>query len=60
MVYGFQNRKPIFDFEHLILKLTYPVKTHSGPNRDLIKTCPELDRDPLETRLGLDRDLAKT
>ena len=40
MVYGFENRKPFFDFEYLILKLTYPVKARLGPCQDLTGTCP--------------------
>ena len=28
---GFENCKPFFDFEHLILKLMDPTKTHLGP-----------------------------
>jgi hypothetical protein len=43
------NRKPISDFEHLILKLMYPAKTHPGLDRDLIETCLGLAQDPPET-----------
>ena len=60
MVYGFENRKPISDFEHLILKLTYLAKIHPGPDRDLTGTYSGLDRDLLGTRLGLDQDLPET
>ena len=71
MVYGFENRKLIFDFEHLILKLTYPAKTHPGPARDLTethsglaqdltRTCPRLDRDLIKTRPGPTQDLPRT
>jgi hypothetical protein len=41
----FKNRKSFSDFEHLILKLTYPAKTRSG----LDGTLSGLDRDPPET-----------
>ena len=60
MVYGFENRKPISDFEHLILKLTYLAKIYPGPNRDLTGIYLGLDRDQLGTRPGLDRDLPET
>jgi hypothetical protein len=40
MVYGFENHKPIFDFEHLILKLTYFAKTHPELDWELPETCP--------------------
>jgi hypothetical protein len=43
MVYDFENHKPFSDFEHFILILTYPVKAHLGPYRDLTRTCPRLN-----------------
>ena len=49
MVYDFENRKPISDFEHLIFKLKYPAKIHPEPDRDLTKTRLEPVWDPPET-----------
>jgi hypothetical protein len=75
MVYSFENRKPFFDFEHLIFKLMYPAKTRSEPAQDLtgthigtllesardfIGTRLRLYRDPLETWSGPVRDLPRT
>jgi hypothetical protein len=61
MVYGFENRKSFSDFEYLILKLMYPVKTCLGPCQNLPKTQPGTltgpARDLTETHLGLYRDL---
>jgi hypothetical protein len=61
IVYGFKNCKPFFDFEYLILKLTYLAKTHSRAPRDLTRTRLGLDQDmdSLGTCLGLDRDLSR-
>ena len=60
MVYGFENRKPISDFEHLILKLTYLAKIHPRLDRDLTGTYPGLDRDQLGTCSGPAQDLTGT
>ena len=63
MVYGFENRKPISDFEYLILKLMYLAKTSPGLDwellgicLDLTGTCSGLYWDPTGTCLGLDRN----
>ena len=71
MVYDFENRKSFSDFEHLILKLTYPVKARLGPCRELTGTCPgpawdspktclRLDWDPLGNWPGFTQDLTRT
>jgi hypothetical protein len=60
IVYDFQNRKPFFDFEHLILKLTYPTKTRLGLEQDSPGALSEPSRELSGTHLRLDRDSPRT
>ena len=60
MVYGFENRKPFFDLEHLIFKLIYLVKARLGPCRGLLGTSSGLARNFIGTHPELDQDLTGT
>ena len=66
MILIFGNRKPFFEFEHLILKSTDPTRTSPGPDQDIAEimlgSCQDLTRhqwDLVETFLETDSDSAK-